>query len=256
VARAKAAETAGTIDSLATLRTRRAFLYRGTQDATYKRRSVNTTAGFFRSLMPDKSVFFESKVESGHLVPGIDPHLCWWQEWGGPDNCTYDGARHVLEWVHGADTLAGGRDNDTTALFSMLRPFDQRPHLVHTPGRPSYLANEGRVFVPPGCESPGSGCKLHVFLHGCGVTDGTASDGEFDTFSKYGGFNEWAVRNKIVVLYPLVGTDGPTAQLKSGCFDGYGQTGPDYDIRTAPQIVAIKSMIDALTGANRVEGRS
>lgn len=43
-------------------------------------------------------------------------------------------------------------------------------------------------------------------------------------------------------------TDGPTAQLKSGCFDGYGQTGIDYDLRTAPQIVAIKSMIDSFTG--------
>jgi poly(3-hydroxybutyrate) depolymerase len=71
--------------------------------------------------------------------------------------------------------------------------------------------------VPPACEPAGSKCKLHVFLHGCGVSF------SYDVFTKYSGFNEWAMRNNIIILYPKMGTSGPTSQLKSGCFDGYGQ---------------------------------
>eukprot|EP00037_Helgoeca_nana_P029548 m.353740 g.353740 ORF g.353740 m.353740 type:complete len:392 (+) comp27996_c0_seq4:1687-2862(+) len=241
VARATAAAAAGEIDDLATLRTRRAFLYRGKSDTTYNKGSVNATANVFRALMPPESVHFEDRIDSPHLVPGINPYLCWWEEWSGPDNCTYDGARHALEWIYGRDALSRGRDNATESLFPLLKPFDQRPHLPNSP--PSYLADKGRIFVPPACEPAGSKCKLHVFLHGCGVSF------SYDVFTKYSGFNEWAMRNNIIILYPKMGTSGPTSQLKSGCFDGYGQTSDAYDQRTAPQIIAIKSMVDSLTGA-------
>lgn len=73
------------IDDLKTLSTRRAFLYRGKSDTTYKKGSVNVTADFFRLLMEPGAVYFEEAIDSPHLVPGIDPYLCWWEEWGGPD---------------------------------------------------------------------------------------------------------------------------------------------------------------------------
>lgn len=85
VARATAAAAAGEIDDLATLRTRRAFLYRGKSDTTYNKGSVNATANVFRALMPPESVHFEDRIDSPHLVPGINPYLCWWEEWSGPD---------------------------------------------------------------------------------------------------------------------------------------------------------------------------
>ena len=64
------------------------ILVGGKSDTTYNKGSVNTTANFFLELVPDSNVYFETKIDSPHLVPGIDPYLCWWEEWGGPDNCT------------------------------------------------------------------------------------------------------------------------------------------------------------------------
>lgn len=157
---------------------------------------------------------------SSHLVFGhLSLSVIFAREWVNSHSfvvsCTYDGAGKALEWIYGSDVLVGGRDNNTEALFSLLKPFNQRPYLPSHPS--SYLADEGRIFVPPTCIAKGSNCKLHIFLHGCGVTY------SYDVFTKYSGFNEWAVRNKIIILYPKMSTSGPTSQLKSGCFDGYGQ---------------------------------
>lgn len=99
----------GTIDPLPHLANKRVFLYRGKSDTTYNKGAVNTTANFFRQLMPKDNVKFHTTTDSPHLMPGIDPYLCWWQEWGGPDNCTFDGAKAVLSWVHGDAALAAGK---------------------------------------------------------------------------------------------------------------------------------------------------
>ena len=73
-------------------------------------------------------------------MPGIDPYLCWWEEWGGPDNCTYDGAGEALKWIYGAAALAGGRDNNTGALAKQLQTFDQKQFFADKDG--GYLAHE------------------------------------------------------------------------------------------------------------------
>ena len=234
VAYARAQDAAGTIDGLGnltnaggSLKNKRIYLYRGTDDEVYHHGSVDATANFFRSLLPASGandVFFETRINSSHLLPGIDPYLCWWEEWDGTDNCTYDGARHVLEWVYGADALAGGRDNDTDALGRQLQLLAQRPFFP-ADGRDPLMAEDALVYAPPQCrassrggssssggdrdrdialanraaddrEDPGIAtgvaagdlCKLHLFFHGCGV------EPTYPVFSHYGGFLEWAVR--------------------------------------------------------------
>ena len=151
----------------------------------------------------------------------------------GVDNCTYDGAGESLRWIYGSHNLNGGRYNNTEDLKQYLEPFDQRPFIKKN----SYLAEEGSIFIPPQCKNADSECKLHVFLHGCGVVP------TYPIFSTQGGFNEWAMNNKIVILYPKMGTSGSTKQLHSGCYDGYGQTGFDYDTRNGPQMRSLHAMI-------------
>ena len=73
----------GTIDDLRNLADRRIFLYRGKSDHTYNKGSVNTTANFFREFTNGDNVYFENRVNSSHLLPGINPYLCWWEEWAG-----------------------------------------------------------------------------------------------------------------------------------------------------------------------------
>ena len=72
--------------------------------------------------------------------------------------------------------------------MKLLRDFDQRPFVTQH-GRDSYLADTGKIFIPPDCAGGGGQpCKLHLFLHGCDVTD------SYDVFTQYTGFNEWAMR--------------------------------------------------------------
>lgn len=150
--------------------------------------------------------------------------------------------------------MAGGRNNDTDSLAKQLQTFDQKQFFAGENG--GYLAHEAEIFIPKEClvaedlegrPSPSSSlavppCKLHLFFHGCGVTP------SYPVFSQYAGFNEWAANNKIVVVYPKMSTKGPTPQLKSGCFDGYGQTGDDYDLKSGPQMKTIANMIASLLG--------
>ena len=69
----------------------------------------------------------------------------------------------------------------------------------------------------------------------------------FQPFSQYGGFNEWAFNNKMVVLYPLINWTNPqTTQENSACYDGYGQTGQNYDQKGGGQMQALAAMARSL----------
>lgn len=62
-------------------------------------------------------------------------------------------------------------------------------------------ANWAGVYIPGKCHAAPSTCKLHVHYHGCnmGVTTWVKAN-----IIKYGGFNDWALANDIIVLYPQV----------------------------------------------------
>ena len=239
---AKEQAAAGNVSSLQTLAKRKVFLYRGTKDTTYNKGAVQATADFFLAAgVPQPSLFFEKNIQSAHLVPTIDPYLCWWEEWSGPDNCTFDGARHVLEWVHGTKALAAGRDNRTQKLYGKqyLRDFDQTRYF-NKDGRDALLADTAKVFVPLGCAKAGAKCNVHFFFHGCGVM------ATYEVFTQFAGFNEWAMLNNFVVVYPKMSNRGKITQMSGGCFDGYGDTGRDYALRSGPQMATVANMMRAI----------
>ena len=58
---------------------------------------------------------------------------------------------------------------------------------------------------------------------------------------------EWAVRNRLVVLYPRMSRRGRASlQQKLACWDVYGQTGQEFDERSAAQMQAVMGMVDEL----------
>ena len=64
-------------------------------------------------------------------------------------------------------------------------------------------------------------------------------------------FNRWAETNRIVVLWPKIHSHGganQTREQRIGCWDGYGQTGHNYDTKGGVQMVAIRRMIEAIAG--------
>jgi hypothetical protein len=115
----------------------------------------------------------------------------------------------------------------------------------------SGLSTVGYAYVPAACAG-GAACRLHVALHGCGMSVWNPAMNM--SYVLHAGFNPWAEANAIVVLYPQgggfeeSGAKAPTPQLGAGCFDGYGQTSPDFAWRSSPQMGTIRAMVAALAG--------
>ena len=243
VQRAREAEAAGTIDALASLARRRIFLYRGTHDTCYNKGAVNATAEFFLGAgVAPRAVRFVNTVNSTHLLPTVNKPLCDWESF---DGCDFDGAGEALRWIHSKSAPLAPRVNDTRSTWTQLRKFDQTKFFGD---KFAGFASNASAFVPDECLKSASTlaappCRLHVFLHGCGIHN---YDG-YNMFVNYSGFTNWAATNRFVVLFPSIdwGEAATTNQERSGCFDGYGQTGADYDLRSGAQMTVIKRMVDA-----------
>lgn len=67
-------------------------------------------------------------------------------------------------------------------------------------------------------------------------------------------FQGWADANDIVVVFPyLMGwadhnVSHITGQQRSGCYDGYGQTGANYALSTGSQMATVRRMIAGFGG--------
>jgi poly(3-hydroxybutyrate) depolymerase len=97
------------------------------------------------------------------------------------------------------------------------------------------------AYVPADCRSQ-PGCFVHVVFHGC--KQGLAAVG--DKFVKGAGFARWAESNRLILLFPQVrsGSFNP-----NGCWDWWGYSGRNFLERDAPQMTAVKRMIEALAAA-------
>lgn len=62
------------------------------------------------------------------------------------------------------------------------------------------------------------------------------------------GFQLWGETNGIVVVFPRIHPHGTTTQQRSGCYDGYAQTGANYALRDGVQMKALRAMITAVAG--------
>jgi poly(3-hydroxybutyrate) depolymerase len=178
------------------------------------------------------------------------------------NGCQIDGAGELLKWLYNKPSALPG-----TAQPTALKPFNQKPY------RQSEvfdgLDSTGWVYVPQRCEQPGARCKLHVAFHGCEQGQNFPANGQAGAalygtvFVEQAGYNRWADSMGVVVLYPQVlpSQDGnvssPFRFNPKGCWDFWGYTRPLGDAsllssrppfarKDAPQMRAVKAMVDAL----------
>ena len=89
---------------------------------------------------------------------------------------------------------------------------------------------------------------MHVAYHGCRQSADTIGR----AFVRDAGYNRWADVHRLIVLYPQTiarygwSFDAGFAFNPNGCWDWWGYTGSDYHTKTAPQIQAVKAMIERL----------
>lgn len=223
----------GEIDPIASVATDRVYLYTGRNDRTVVSRIVERTADFYRALgVPEANIELIDNGPAGHaFVTETEGLACGTN--GAPyvTDCDYDQAGELLGHIYGQ--LA----SPSTAPAGRFVDFDQSPFVD---GSSAGLADTGVVYVPQVCEAA-SGCRIHVAFHGCAQNRAAVGD----AFTTKTGFARWADTNRLIVLFPQTRTSAMNPQ---GCWDWWGYTGRDFLTRDAPQIRAVRKMLDTLAG--------
>lgn len=241
-----AAARAGRIDPPEHLRRHRAWLFSGGQDRTVSPQVVDALHAFYASILPETAIRHERLAEAGHAMPSLDDrqaNACATSEAPFINRCTeFDAAGQLLKH------LIGPLQPKARAADGELLAFDQA-EFVGGRAIDASLADEAYAYVPKSCRA--GGCRIHVAFHGCRQT--TKDIGR--RFVEGAGYNAWADSNRIIVVYPqVVPRNGPAlgswkiVMNPKGCWDWWGYTGSDYATREAPQIKAVRGMIDRLQG--------
>ncbi len=225
----------GKIDPIEGLARHRMYLFSGGRDTLVKQRIVVLTAELYLRLgVPRDNIKTAQIDDAGHGFVTVHPgaQACELSKPPYVVRCgDYDQAHSLLGQFY---DLPGGR---TETPEGALIAFDQRPFTRDLPA--ARMSDVGRVFIPKAC-AEAAGCRIHVAFHGCKQNYNTVQD----AFVIGTGYRNWADRNRIILLFPDVAVDRAVNPL--GCWDWWGYTGFEFMTRDAPQITAVRRMVQHL----------
>lgn len=264
---ARQAAAAGRIAPLAGLAGDRVWLLAGEADEVVPQAVMEDLAALYRALMPGAAA-----GDLARIAPRNLPHAMPVDLPGQPDDCSRDGppfindcsldaAGRLLAHIH---RLPDGPDQDpppdawsADSLFS----FDQTAFFDDSDPSAS-LGATGHVYVPERCRA-GEPCPVHVAFHGCRQTEALTraacegGDCPLRLFFEDAGYNPWAERHGLVILYPQATAWGGATEADKNpraCWDWWGYSGEAYATRDGKQVRAVKAMVDCLTGAGPCSG--
>jgi poly(3-hydroxybutyrate) depolymerase len=241
----------GKIDDPSNIANQKVYLFNGYNDKVVMRPVTNWLDTIYASRFGGTqagNLFYQTTIGSGHAQVTLSYGSACSANGGDYINkCNYDQAGVILQHIYGA-LAAPNRGNLTGKLLT----FNQSPYT--TPAKPAddSLGEKGFVYVPADCAALAA-CRVHIALHGCLQS----FDNIKDAYVRHAGYNEWADTNHIIVLYPqtqpsnLIPPFGPTNP--QACWDWWGyldsdpSDDPRYLTKAAPQVAAIKRMLDRLT---------
>lgn len=221
------------IDPVSRLAEARAWLFSGKNDRTMYPAVVEGLRDFYAQYKAN--VVLVSEKPAGHaMVTESHGAACDRTEPPFIVDCDYDAAGALLAHLLGNGNAAAAEG------AGRVLTFDQNPH-AGGDARAISMDATGFLYVPPRCEK--ERCRIHVAFHGC--QQGAADIG--DAFVREAGYNRWADAYGLIVLYPqAIKRFSPLTWNPRGCWDWWGYTSPQYHTQAAPQIRAVKAMIDRL----------
>ena len=224
------------IDPLSGLKGDRVYLFHGESDSVVAPPVATAAEAFYRTAGIGAedlhAVYLLTGGKAGHaLVVDRDGSACDANASPFIDDCDYDQAGEILRWIY-PDLV--GRPGPATGRKVV---FDQTEYLAGAVGWG--LAREGVVYIPADCETM-PGCRVHIVFHGCLQSRTTPAIG--DLFIERTGYLRYADANRIVLLYPQ--TNANTAP--NSCWDWWGYASSDHLSQTAPQLAAVRTMLDRL----------
>ena len=238
---AEDAAAAGTISANDAMRDARVWVYHSPADAVVSPQAGDALVEFYAAFVAEENIERVNHIESAHGWPTVaEGSAC--DEQGGEyiNACDYDAAGELLRHLYGElQARADEADLDKLIAIDLSAFF----------GSGSDVTDEGFAYVPSGCATATDDCRLHIAFHGC------VQGAEFiaDRFVRQAGFNEWAETNRIVVVYPQI-----AASLfnPKGCWDWWGYTDDDYDLRSGRQVAGASAIIDAFVSGTLLHGLS
>ncbi len=218
----------GLIDPTANLAASKVYLFSGAKDSVVAQSASSDLSIYYQNYMPATSIVHKKDIEAEHAMVTDDyGAACLTKATPFINNCNFDLSGAMLQQLYGP-LAPRGKD----AISGALIEFDQMP-FVTTHG----MAATGWAYIPKACAS-GTTCRLHVALHGC--KQNATDIGQ--EFVRNAGYNRWADANNIVVLYPQTGKGAINS-----CWDWWGYDDANYAKKSAPQMMAITSMIEHIS---------
>ncbi|MHA6720938.1 extracellular catalytic domain type 2 short-chain-length polyhydroxyalkanoate depolymerase [Sphingomonas sp. RS6] len=225
------------IDPVANIARQRVYLFSGSRDSVVAPGVMRSLRDFYSLAgVPGSALSFVDAMPAGHaFVSAKIGETC--AENGGiyVVRCAFDGGFYDQPGaiLHHLYSL---RYKPAATLSATPFAFDQARY----GGGQAAMAARGYAFVPARCRIDGARCAVHVVLHGCRQSaDAIQSDAIYGQL----GYNRWADSNGIVILYPQVNA---SLMNPMGCWDWWGYTGWNFQLRHGPQIEAIHRMVEGV----------
>ncbi|MBS1971912.1 MAG: hypothetical protein JSU04_16495 [Bdellovibrionales bacterium] len=219
------------IDDPANLTQQRVFILNGTEDKTVAPIAGHKLEEFYKSFGANPRTEYSLKM--GHAFPSNKgKNECSVSQFPWLNNCKYDGAKAILETLYGPLNQVSKKQTTSGELLTI----DQTEFAKAD----AKMLDAGNLYIPSVCRDKKTQCRIHVALHGCLQGPNIVQK----AFIEDAGYNEWADKNKIIVLYPAVGMGSGNP---NGCWDWFGYTGENYAVKSAPQMTAIMNMVQRLT---------
>ena len=224
------------IDPLDGLEADRVYLFHGESDNVVATPVATAAEAFYRTAgiaaEHVRAVYLLPHGRAGHaLVVEQDGSACEANASPFIADCDYDQVGEILRWIY-PDLV--GRPGP---VLGRRIVFDQTEFLLGAVGWG--LAREGVAYVPPDCDAM-PGCRVHIVFHGC--LQSRTTDGIGDLFIERTGYLRYADTNRIVLLFSQ--TNANTAP--NACWDWWGYAASDHLSRKAPQLAAVRAMLDRL----------
>ena len=229
----------GQIDPVAGLARMKVYVFSGTKDTVVSPTVVNATRDFFADAGVTRSnLAYVNKMSAGHafIAPrfgnvcdtNADPYIDQCKAKGG----NYDQPKEILKHIYGPLKPAAA------SLSRTVVPFDQREFAAATSG----LDDIGFVYIPQSCTVNAGACAVHVVFHGCLQGAGKVGSKVYGSV----GYNNWADSNNVIVLYPQI-VASEFLPAPNGCWDWFGYSGLNFQVKSGVQMAAVKAMVDRLT---------
>ncbi|MEM9335304.1 MAG: PHB depolymerase family esterase [Pseudomonadota bacterium] len=224
---ARSAAEAGSIADLSNLSDDTVWLFHSPTDPVVSPDTTMASVAFYTSV--ESTVVHVDDVAVIHGYPTLDAGAAC-DAFASPyiNACRYDAAGALLSALGAAESPA---DEATGGLERLSVPD----------GPDAEMLDYAYLYVPTDCAA-GESCGVHVALHGC-VQSAELID---DAFAALTGYNRWADRNKLMILYPQAKSSAVAPLNPNGCWDWWGYTGEDYATRSGAQMSVIVDLIDSL----------